>query len=157
MTANPQFDAVAEFNTTSGHAVRNEPSLDYNDIELRHNVFLEEVEEIGLALIEYKSAYHEYKFGEGYENGEVYIERMNTAKVEFLDGLADTLVTLYGLAQATGMPITEAFDAVHKSNMSKLGEDGKPIYFTDGPKKGKIAKGPNYRPPTDDLRALLEA
>lgn len=141
MTSNPQFDAVEEFNTTFGHAVRDTPSLDHDDLELRLNIFLEEVDEITEAIYWYK-------------DGKVSHDE---ALVEVLDGMADTLVTLYGLAQATGLPVTEAFDIVHQSNMSKLGPDGKPVYYTDGPKKGKVAKGPNYWAPTDRLRELVKA
>ena len=43
-----------------------------------------------------------------------------------------------------GWNLDEAMDRVHSSNMSKLGEDGKPIYREDG----KVLKGPNYAPPT---------
>jgi predicted HAD superfamily Cof-like phosphohydrolase len=47
-----------------------------------------------------------------------------------------------------GLDLEAAFQRVHTSNMSKLGEDGKPIYRDDG----KILKGPNYKPPfLDDL------
>jgi len=141
MTSNPQFDAVAEFNTTFGHAVRDTPSLAHDDLELRHHIFLEEVDEITEAINAYKS-------------GSITHEE---ALVEVLDGMADTLVTLYGLAQATGLPITEAFDIVHQSNMSKLGPDGKPMYFTDGPKKGKVSKGPGYWPPTAKLYELVQS
>lgn len=141
MTNNPQFDSVAEFNTTFGHAVRDTPSLDHEDLDLRLTIFFEEVDEIAEAIYSYK------------EGGSTH----DDALVEVLDGMADTLVTLYGLAQATGLPITEAFDIVHQSNMSKLGPDGKPVYHTDGPKKGKVAKGPNYWAPTDRLRELVRS
>lgn len=127
-----EFDKVAEFNTTFGHAVRDVPSLDYPDVELRLRIFEEEADELRTAL---------------YEKDEV----------EFLDALGDVLVTLYGLAQATGMPIIEAFNIIHDSNMSKLGDDGKPVYYPDGHEKaGKIAKGPNFYTPTDKLIDLLE-
>ena len=141
MTNNPQFDSVAEFNTTFGHAVRDTPSLDHEDLDLRLTIFFEEVDEIAEAIYSYK------------EGGSTH----DDALVEVLDGMADALVTLYGLAQATGLPVTEAFDIVHQSNMSKLGPDGKPVYYTDGPKKGKVAKGPNYWAPTDRLRELVRS
>lgn len=140
MSNNPQFDAVAEFNTAFGHAVRDTPSLDHEDLTLRLNIFLEEVDEIVEAIYTYRDG--------GLSHDE--------ALVEVLDGMADTLVTLYGLAQATGLPVTEAFDIVHQSNMSKLGPDGNPVYYTDGPKKGKIAKGLDYWAPTDRLRKLIK-
>ena len=141
MSNNPQFDAVAVFNTKFRHAVRDTPSLDHEDLTLRLNIFLEEVDEIVEAIYTYRDG------GTSHED----------ALVEVLDGMADTLVTLYGLAQATGLPVTEAFDIVHQSNMSKLGPDGNPVYYTDGPKKGKIAKGLDYWAPTDRLRELVRS
>ena len=59
------------------------------------------------------------------------------------DALADILYVVYGMAHSCGIDIDECFREVHVSNMSKLGEDGKPIYREDG----KVVKGPNYRPP----------
>ena len=62
--------------------------------------------------------------------------------------LADLLYVTYGFAVTFGLPIDEVFERVHRSNMSKLGDDGKPIYREDG----KVLKGPNYQPPKlDDL------
>lgn len=139
MTQNPQFDKVAEFNNTFGHAVRTTPTLKPKDVALRTNIFMEEVAEISDALGKY------YR-GETTED---------LALVELADALADTLVTLYGLAQATGIPITEVFDVVHDSNMSKAGEDGKPVYFTEGPKAGKVAKGPNFWDPTEKITEVI--
>ena len=142
----PQFEAVQEFNEVFGHAVRDIPTLDQPDLDSRLNIFLEEVAEIQTALTGYRKALDA-----------VDAESADHWEVEFLDGLADALVTLCGLAQATGMPLAEAFDAVQESNMSKLGEDGKPIYYPmDHPlTPGKIAKGPNYKTPTEDLKRLL--
>ena len=62
--------------------------------------------------------------------------------------LADLLYVTYGFAVTFGLPIDEVFERVHRSNMSKLGDDGKPIYREDG----KVLKGPNYEKPNlDDL------
>ena len=65
--------------------------------------------------------------------------------IEVADALADQLYILLGTMISHGMQdvIEDIFDEVHRSNMSKLGEDGKPIYREDG----KILKGPNYSPP----------
>jgi len=63
---------------------------------------------------------------------------------EALKELADLVYVCYQYAANMGWPLDEALDRVHKSNMSKLGEDGKPIYREDG----KVLKGPNYKPPT---------
>lgn len=62
--------------------------------------------------------------------------------------LVDLLYVVYGCAVTFGLPIDEVFERVHQSNMSKLGDDGKPIYREDG----KVLKGPNYeKPKLDDL------
>jgi hypothetical protein len=59
--------------------------------------------------------------------------------------LADILYTVFGTIITEGLQdhIERVFDAVHQSNMSKLGEDGKPVKRADG----KVLKGPNYKEP----------
>jgi len=70
------------------------------------------------------------------------------AKEECLKELADLVYVCYQYAENMGWFLDEALDRVHQSNMSKLGEDGKPIYRDDG----KVLKGPNYKPPNlEDL------
>ena len=65
-----------------------------------------------------------------------------------LKELADLVYVCYQYAESMGWFLDEALDRVHKSNMSKLGDDGHPIYREDG----KVLKGPNYKPPTlEDL------
>ena len=137
---NPQFDKVATVNRAFKHAVRDTPTLTAEDIPLRHRIFAEEVEELAEALTE---------FQEGTLSEE-------DALIEVADALADILVTLYGFAQATGVPITEVFDIVHESNLSKLGENGDPIYYTEGPKAGKVAKGPNYWNPRNKIAEVVK-
>jgi len=66
------------------------------------------------------------------------------AQEETLKELADLVYVCYQYAENMGWFLDEALDRVHKSNMSKLGEDGKPIYREDG----KVLKGPNYKLPT---------
>ena len=68
---------------------------------------------------------------------------------EALKELADLVYVCYQYAENMGWFLDEALDRVHKSNMSKLDEDGKPIYREDG----KVLKGPNYKPP--DLSDLF--
>ena len=63
--------------------------------------------------------------------------------VEVADALTDMLYVVYGMGHAFGINLDLAFNNVHASNMSKMGEDGKPIYREDG----KVLKGPNYFPP----------
>lgn len=65
--------------------------------------------------------------------------------------LSDLLYVVYGTAVTFGLPIDEVFDEVHKSNLSKLDKDGKPIYREDG----KVLKGPNYKEP--DLEQFFES
>jgi NTP pyrophosphatase (non-canonical NTP hydrolase) len=64
--------------------------------------------------------------------------------------LADVVYVAYGSAWSLGLDLDAAIREVHRANMSKLGDDGKPVYREDG----KVLKGPNFRPP--DLRLALE-
>ena len=66
-----------------------------------------------------------------------------TVNSEALKELADLVYVCYQYAENMGWLLDEAMNRVHESNMSKLGEDGKPIYREDG----KVLKGPNYKPP----------
>ena len=66
-----------------------------------------------------------------------------------LKELADLVYVCYQYAENQGWFLDEALDRVHKSNLSKLGADGKPIYREDG----KVLKGPGYKPP--DLSDLF--
>ena len=66
-----------------------------------------------------------------------------------LKELADLVYVCYQYAENMGWFLDEALDRVHKSNMSKLDDDGNPIYREDG----KVLKGPNYKPP--DLSDLF--
>ena len=70
------------------------------------------------------------------------------AEVNQLKELADLVYVCFQYAASQEWDLDTAMKRVHESNMSKLGEDGKPIYRGDG----KVLKGPNYKPPTlDDL------
>ena len=69
--------------------------------------------------------------------------------VEVADALADLLYVVYGAGHAFGINLDECFLEVHRSNMSKLGEDGKPVKRFDG----KIMKGPGFFAP--DLESIL--
>ena len=74
----------------------------------------------------------------------------NKLSDNLLKELVDVLYVVYGTAASFGLDIDTAFNRVHESNMSKLDEDGKPIYRDDG----KVLKGPNYEPPV--LRDLFD-
>ncbi len=63
----------------------------------------------------------------------------------------DLLYVVIGLMVTYGVPVTECFREIQRSNMSKLGEDGKPIYRSDG----KVLKGPNYS--EADMKQVLES
>lgn len=118
---------VAEFHRAFGHPVSDEPDLSDQKLNrLRVDLIEEEKGELALALL--------------WEH-----------KVAAFDALLDIQVVLDGAFLALGFHRFKAagLAEVHRSNMSKLGADGKPIYREDG----KILKGPNYTPP--DLRKVL--
>lgn len=79
------------------------------------------------------------------ENNEYLEACQENNEVEIADALGDQLYILLGTINNHGMQhvIEDVFEEIHRSNMSKLGEDGKPIYRKDG----KIMKGPNYFKP----------
>ncbi|MFL2637063.1 MAG: hypothetical protein ACJ0O2_02700 [Flavobacteriaceae bacterium] len=79
------------------------------------------------------------------ENQEYFEAAKNNDIVEVADALGDMLYILCGTIIEHGMQdkIEEVFDEIQKSNLSKLGDDGKPIYRNDG----KVMKGPNYFKP----------
>ena len=117
-----QLNAVKDFHDTFGLNYNDSPTVDLEKkiIELRFNLMKEENDE--------------------------YIEAArNNDIVEVADALGDMLYILCGTIIEHGMShiIEDVFDEIQKSNMSKLGADGKPIYREDG----KVMKGPNYFKP----------
>ncbi len=87
------------------------------------------------------------------EENEEYLEAANAGDlVEVADALGDMLYILCGTILEHGMQykIEEVFNEIQRSNMSKLGEDGKPIYRQDG----KVLKGPNYFKP--NIKSILD-
>ena len=117
------FDMVEEFMNAFGQDVETEPQWT-GVAELRYELIREELEEMREALD-------------------------SRDLVGVADALTDLLYVVYGAGHAFGLNLDETFNEVHRSNMSKLGEDGKPIYREDG----KVLKGPNYSPP--DLKKVL--
>ena len=116
------LEQVQEFHETYGLPVKDSPDIsDPKTNKLRVNLLAEEVEELQEAL----------------EAGDL---------VEVLDALTDIQYVLDGAYLSFGLQHvkTAAFEEVQRSNMSKLGEDGKPIVRTED---GKILKGPNYFKP----------
>jgi len=117
-----QLNAVKLFHETYGLGVSNEMKADLGKLknELRFNLMKEENEE----------------YLEAVENNDI---------VEIADALGDMLYILCGTILEHGLQhkIEAVFDEIQRSNMSKLGADGKPIYREDG----KVLKGPNYFKP----------
>lgn len=71
------------------------------------------------------------------------LEKPVISKAAVAKELADLLYVTYSFAATYGIDIDEVFYQVHKSNLSKLGANGKPVYREDG----KVMKGPDYKPP----------
>ena len=93
---------------------------------------------------------HDYNLRVKLHEEEAKEFRFATYPEHSLKELCDLLYVAFGTAIKFGWDIEEAFDRVHQSNMSKAGEDGKPIVREDG----KILKGPNYFEP--NLEGLIE-
>lgn len=120
------FEKVVEFHAVFGAHIEPTPKLPSQEIiDLRERLIDEEY------LKEYKDAVAANDI------------------VAIADALTDILYVVYGTGVSYGINLDETFDEVHRSNMSKLGPDGKPIHREDG----KVMKGPNYTPP--DLEAVL--
>lgn len=90
---------------------------------------------------------------------EEMVETQNATRredlTEVFDGIGDQLYILAGTILKYGMQeiIIDGFNAIHDSNMTKLSEDGSPIYREGD---GKVLKGPFYKPPTEDLIKILQ-
>ena len=113
------FEKVELFMSTFGQEVKKKPSLSNDKINnLRFNLIEEE-------LNEFKEA----------------ISKKDLKEVA--DALTDILYVTYGAGHAFGINLDDCFEEVQKSNMSKLGDDGKPIYN----KNGKVMKGSKYIKP----------
>ena len=116
---------VKEFMTVFGQEVKKEPEFpNDNTVNARIDLIHEEFDELKQAIYSDKA-------------------RNEGTLVAIADALTDILYVTYGMAHSFGIDIDECFRTVHVSNMSKLDEDGKPIYRDDG----KVLKGPNYHPP----------
>jgi len=126
MIRETNFDKVRIFMETFGQEVKREPELpDDETSKLRLELIAEELGELEEAIA-------------------------NKDLVEIADALTDILYVTYGAGHAFGLDLDSCFREVQRSNMSKLGEDGKPIYREDG----KVLKGPNYSEP--DLKKTLQ-
>ena len=83
------------------------------------------------------------EFKEFLEAEGMLFRKNTTIEAEALKELADLIYVCYQYAENMGWLLDEALDRVHLSNMSKLDDEGKPVYREDG----KVLKGPNYQPP----------
>ena len=90
------------------------------------------------------------EFNEFLEADDVMQEMLPHTREATLKELADLVYVCAQYAENMDWDLEQAIRRVHRSNMSKLGEDGKPIYREDG----KVLKGPNYQPP--DLSDLVQ-
>ena len=113
------FEKVGLFMTTFGQEVKKKSGFSSNKInDLRINLIEEELNEFKYAM-------------------------SKKDLKEVADALTDILYVTYGAGHAFGINLDDCFEEVQKSNMSKLGNDGKPIYNENG----KVMKGPNYFKP----------
>ena len=113
------FEKVKKFMQTFGQDVKTKPSFPDNKIvNLRNSLIEEELSELKDAV----------------KNNDI---------TEVADALTDILYVTYGAGHAYGIDLDKCFNEVQNSNMSKLGDDGKPIYN----ESGKVMKGPNYYKP----------
>ena len=116
-----------------------------------HKAFGLDVSEIQIADLGHDKNMLRYKLMR--EENEEYLEAVSEGDlVEVADALGDMLYILCGTIISHGMQykIEEVFDEIHRSNMSKLGENGKPIYRKDG----KVLKGPHYFKP--ELKKIID-
>lgn len=86
------------------------------------------------------------------EHDEYLLGEATNDIVEIADALADMLYIIAGTALEYGIPLEEVFNEVHRSNMSKLDADGKPVFR---PEDQKVLKGPSYTPP--NIQAIIDA
>ena len=120
------FEDVKIFMKTFGQIVRNKPHFpDEKTEKLRLDLIKEELNELEKAI-------------------------KDKNLKEIADALTDILYVTYGAGCAYGIDLDKCFKEVQRANMSKLGDDGKPIYN----EKGKVMKGPNYLAP--NLKQFVE-
>ena len=113
------FEKVGNFMKTFGQEIKKKPSLSSDKInKLRLDLIQEELGELKAAM-------------------------KNNDLLEVADALTDILYVTYGAGHAFGIDLDKCFEEVQRSNMSKLGKDGKPIYN----EHGKVMKGPDYFKP----------
>ena len=113
------FESVRKFMETFGQEIKEKAEFPNEKItSLRHELIKEELDELKDAIVKKDIT-------------------------EVADALTDILYVTYGAGHAFGINLDQCFEEVQNSNMSKLGDDGKPIYN----ERGKVMKGPNYFKP----------
>jgi len=113
------FEDVKYFMEKYRQEVKTKPSFpDDETVQLRYDLIKEELDELRSAI----------------KDNDI---------IEVADALTDLLYVVYGAGHSWGINLDKCFAEVQRSNMSKLGYDGKPIYN----KNGKVMKGPNYSKP----------
>ena len=132
---------VAEFHTVFGHPLRTVPTTGTRaERELRYELIREELDELWEATGLDRP---------GCGDDDCCYGPVEPDLIGMADALADLVYVIYGAAHVFGIDLDACVREVHRSNMSKLGEDGAPIYREDG----KVLKGPGYTAP--DLRVPL--
>jgi len=120
------FEDVRIFMKTYGQEVKTKPMIPKESVvQLRYKLIKEELDELQKAI-------------EGKD------------LLEVADALTDILYVTYGAGHAFGIDLDKCFAEVQQSNMSKLGDDGQPIFN----EHGKVMKGPNYTKP--NLKQFIE-
>ena len=113
------FESVKKFMKTFGQEIKEKAAFPNEKItSLRYDLIKEELDELKAAI----------------ESDDIK---------EVADALTDILYVTYGAGHAFGIDLDKCFDEVQNSNMSKLGENGEPIFN----ESGKVMKGPNYFKP----------
>ncbi len=145
------YELVKEFHRVFGHAIEGAPlTPDVKVMKFRTRFLLEEISELILALGgRWTGSQHLGRAVELIERARDQVlaakdyEFNNVDLVEVADALGDLDYITNGAALVFGIPLPEVTAEIHRSNMTKLGTDGKPIYNDEG----KVIKGPNYETP----------
>ena len=127
---------VRQFHSTYNLPIVDSPDVDRDRVHMRMGLIAEEFGEL-VGSVYGKAARDEvesaYERALGLDDGE-------RDTVETADALGDLVYVIYGMALEMGIPMSDVLAEIQRSNLSKLGADGKPIYREDG----KVLKGPDY-------------
>lgn len=148
MTKRTGFEQVREFHQTFNHTLNANPTVpSAKDVKLRLALLLEEFIELSQACVsETSEAASHYIHVLQHAMGDIRNlteADLDVDLVEVADALTDINYVAYGAGHCFGVNLDACMEEVQRSNMSKLGADGKPLYN----EHGKVMKGPNYSPP----------